>query len=134
MGAIGWAAAAYVAVWLLAAPLTLLHELGHALTALAVGVRRVTVHVGRPPTRALSAGRLELRIRLLNGPRWAWFGIYELPEAEKVSRGRLIAVHAAGPVVTAVVLLVLLAGTAFVPGRRSSWSGCSRGRSPSSCS
>jgi membrane-associated protease RseP (regulator of RpoE activity) len=113
MGATGWWAAAYVAAWLLGVPITLLHELGHALTALALGVRRVTVQVGRAPTRRWSAERLELRIRLLNSPRWAWFGTIEAPG--DVSTRRAIAITAAGPIVTAAVLASLLLAAALLP-------------------
>jgi hypothetical protein len=113
MGPIGWAVVAYAATWLLGMPLTLLHELGHALTALAVGVRRVTVHVGQPPTRSWVHGRLELRLRLLNRPRWAWYGSIEA--SGEVSAGKAIAATAAGPFVTAVVLGCLLVLAALVP-------------------
>jgi hypothetical protein len=115
MEVIGWAIAAYAAVWVLAVPLTLLHELGHALTALALGVRRVIVRVGWQPTRAWALGRLELRIRFVNRQSWAWFGTIETPDEDDVSRGRAIAVLAAGPAVSAVVLAGLLAATALVP-------------------
>ena len=113
MGTIGWAAAAYAATWLLGVPLTLLHELGHALTAVALGARRVIVTVGRPPTRIWSLGRLELGIRLFNSPRWAWFGTIESPD--ELSRGRAVAVTAAGPLVTAAALAGLLVAAALVP-------------------
>jgi hypothetical protein len=113
VGAIGWAVAAYAAIWILGVPLTLLHELGHALAALGLGVRRVTVHVGRPPARSRVLGRLELRLRLLNRPRWAWYGRIEA--SGEVSTGRAVAATAAGPLVTAAVLASLLVAAAFVP-------------------
>jgi hypothetical protein len=113
MGAIGWAMAAYAATWILGVPLTLLHELGHALTALALGVRRVTVHVGRPPARSWALGPLELRLRLVNRPRWAWYGTIDA--SGEVSTGRAVAATAAGPLVTAVVLAGLLVAAALVP-------------------
>jgi hypothetical protein len=115
METFGWALAAYAATWAFGVPLTLLHELGHALTALALGARRVTVNVGRPPARAVALGRLELRIRLLNRPRWAWFGTIDTPEGDEVSRARAIAVLAAGPIVSTVVLSALLVTAALVP-------------------
>ena len=115
MATFGWVLAAYAATWAFGVPLTLLHELGHALTALALGIRRVIVNVGQPPARAIALGRLELRIRLLNRPRWAWFGTIDTPEGNEVSRARAIAVLAAGPVVSAVVLVTLLAAAAFLP-------------------
>jgi hypothetical protein len=112
--AIAWAVAAYLlAAWVIGVPLTLLHELGHAMTALALGVRRVIVSVGRPPRRALSLGRLELRIRLLNRPRWSWFGTIEA--SDDLSRPKAIAVLAAGPLVTGAVLATLFVAAALVP-------------------
>jgi membrane-associated protease RseP (regulator of RpoE activity) len=49
--------------------MTLLHELGHALPALAFGRLRVVLSVGWQPTRTVRVGRLELRVRLVNNPR-----------------------------------------------------------------
>jgi hypothetical protein len=98
---------------MLGTPITLLHELGHALTALALGVSRAIVNVGRPPGRAWSLGRLELRARLLNSPRWAWFGTIDVPD--ELTRTRAIVVLAAGPVVTAAVLASILVAAALVP-------------------
>jgi hypothetical protein len=116
MGMVGWAIAAYVVgAWLAGVPFTLLHELGHALAALALGVRRVIVTVGHPPAWALELGRLELRIRLFNRPRWAWFGTIESPNDDELSRGRAIAFLAAGPAASTAALIGLLVAAALVP-------------------
>ena len=109
MGWIAYAVLAYgLVTWILPVPLTLLHELGHALPLLAFGRGRVAVYVGREPGRQVSIGRLVLRVRWLNGPRWGWFGFYE-GEVEGPSRAPRLVVLAGGPLVTAVVLVVLLA-------------------------
>jgi hypothetical protein len=116
MGMVGWAIAAYVVgAWLAGVPFTLLHELGHALAALALGVRRVIVTVGHPPARALELGRLELRVRLFNRPRWAWFGTIESPNDDELSRGRAIAFLAAGPAASTAALIGLLVAAATRP-------------------
>ena len=59
MSWVAYAILAYgLVAWVVPAPLTLLHELGHAVPALALSRQRVTVFVGRPPGRAASLGRL----------------------------------------------------------------------------
>jgi hypothetical protein len=115
LGWIAYAVLAYVLVtWILPVPLTLLHELGHALPLLAFSRGRVIVRVGRQPARPVPIGRLELLVRWLNSPRWGWFGFVE-GEGEEPSRGRRVAILAGGPLVSAVVLLALVAGAAYVP-------------------
>jgi hypothetical protein len=104
----------FAAAWVLlyaTAPLLLVlpHELGHALTALAVGAPHAEVNVGLEPRPIrLRVGRLALQMRLLNRPRYAWFGFVQtdLPGA---GRGARIAVAAAGPIVS---LLLVAAWTA----------------------
>ena len=75
---------------------------------LGVSRGRVIVRVGRQPARAVSIGRLELRIRWINSPRWGWFGFVEGDEEER-SRAAQIAIVAGGPLVTAIVLAGLVA-------------------------
>ena len=109
MGWVAYAILAYGLVsWILPVPLTLLHELGHALPMLGISRGRVIVRVGRQPARAVSIGRLELRIRWINSPRWGWFGFVEGDEEER-SRAAQIAIVAGGPLVTAIVLAGLVA-------------------------
>jgi hypothetical protein len=112
---IGYAVVAYgLATWLLPTPLTLLHELGHALPALRFVRGSVVVIVGRQPARPVRLGRLELRVRPLNSPRWGWFGHVEADE-ETSSRAQAAVVVLGGPVVTALVLAVLLVAATIVP-------------------
>ena len=114
MGWIAYAVLAYgLVTWILPVPLTLLHELGHALRLLAWSRGRVSVHVGRPPGRQVSIGRLELHVRWLNSPRWGWFGFYE-GAVDGPSRARRLVVLAGGPLVSALALVALLAAAAFV--------------------
>lgn len=114
MSWIAYAILAYgLVAWVLPAPLALSHELGHALPALALSRQRVTVYVGRPPGRSASLGRLELRIRLLNHPRWGWFGHVE-GDSDTLTRGQAVVVVAGGPFVSLLVLAALLLGAASV--------------------
>ena len=69
--------------------------------------------IGREPVRSGTLGRLELRVRFLNRPRWTWFGTVESPD--ELSRARAIAVIAGGPLVSALVLTSLIVAAAFVP-------------------
>ena len=117
MGWIAYAVLAYGLVsWILPVPLTLLHELGHALPLLPFSRGRVIVRVGRQPARPVSIARLELRVRWLNGPRWGWFGFVEGEgEEPELSRARRLAILAGGPLVSAIVLVALVATTAVVP-------------------
>lgn len=115
MSWVGYAVVAYgLATWVLPTPLTLLHELGHAVAALPFVQGRIVVSVGRQPARPLTLGRLELRIRPLNGPRWGWFGHVEADE-ETTSRGQAVVVVLGGPVATALVVAVLVVVATFVP-------------------
>jgi hypothetical protein len=78
LGWIGYAILAWgLVAWVFPVPMTLLHALGHALPALAFGREHVVVSVGWQPTRTGRVGRLDLRVRLLNHPRWGWFGNVE---------------------------------------------------------
>ena len=117
MGWIAYAVLAYgLVTWILPVPLTLLHELGHALPLLAFSRERVIVRVGYQPVGSVSIGRLELRIRWLNSPRWGWFGFVEGEGEElSLSRVRWLVILAGGPLVTAIVLMALVAAAAFVP-------------------
>jgi hypothetical protein len=116
---LGWIAYAVLAygliTWILPVPLTLLHELGHALPMLVLTPDRVVVRVGHQPARPVVAGALELRVRWLNSPRWAWFGYVEGEGGDDPSRARRIAILAGGPLVSALVLAALLMLAAFVP-------------------
>jgi hypothetical protein len=117
---LGWIAYAVLAyglvTWILPVPLTLLHEPGHALPLLAFSRGRVIVRIGRQPARPVSISRLELRIRWLNNPHWGWFGFVEGEgEEPEPSRARRLAILASGPLVTAIVLVALVAAAAFVP-------------------
>ena len=116
MGWIAYAVLAYgLVTWILPVPLTLLHELGHALPLLAFSRGRVIVRVGREPARSVSILRLELRVRWLNSPRWGWFGFVEGEDGElSLSRTRRLAILAGGPLVSAIVLVALVAPTAVV--------------------
>lgn len=94
------AVAAYAAAWALA-PLVLVlpHELGHAVVALARGAPRVDIVVGGEPRRLrLELGRLSVRMRLLNPPKWLWYGIFRCDL--QGSRWSRAAVSAAGPLTT----------------------------------
>jgi hypothetical protein len=117
---LGWIAYAVLAyglvTWILPVPLTLLHELGHALPLLAFSRGRVIVRIGRQPARWVSISRLELQVRWLNSPRWGWFGFYEGEgEEPEPSRARRLAILAGGPFVSAIVFLALAAVAAVVP-------------------
>lgn len=94
-----------VAVYFLAGPpLTLLHEMGHALP-LALAGQRTTVYMGKPDPRArptFRVGKIEARIRRPIG-----FGgecRYEEPERGFSPGGRLL-VALGGPAVSALVTL-----------------------------
>ncbi len=103
-----------LATWVFPVPLTLLHELGHALPALAFMRGQVVVLVGRQPARSTRLGRLEFRVRLLNHPRWGWFGNVQAEE-ETLSQRQAVVVALGGPLLTAFVLAVLLVVAALVP-------------------
>jgi hypothetical protein len=115
---LGWIAYAVLAyglvTWILPVPLTLLHELGHALPMVVLTRDRVIVRVGHQPARPVVAGSLDLRVRWLNSPRWSWFGYVE-GEGDEPSRARRIAILAGGPLVSALVLAALVVLAAFVP-------------------
>ena len=116
MSWVGYAVVAYALVtWVLPMPLTLLHELGHALPLLAFSRDLVVVKVGGSPRRKLSLGRLLLEVRLLNRRRWGWFGNVEAPDAEPLSRGRMLIVLDGGPLVSALLLTAFLVAAALVP-------------------
>ena len=92
--------------------LVLPHELGHALVALAFGVRPVDVYVGAEPRRDLSLGALRMHVRALNGWRWLWYGTVQA-EGEVASRRRRAAILAAGPLTTLLLVVAYsAAGTA----------------------
>ena len=80
--------------------LTLLHELGHGVAAVLLTSGRVTVAQGHdPPLLRFGLGRLDVRLRPVTGPRFAFYGYYEYGE-DGSSRRRSIAIIAAGPVVS----------------------------------
>jgi hypothetical protein len=96
--------------------LTLLHEVGHAVTAaLLTGARATVVQGGEPTLVRVSIWRLDFRLRPVISLRTAWFG-YVRSEAETTSTRRALIV-AAGPVVSllAFVLLSLLARSLSYP-------------------
>ncbi|WP_047864796.1 zinc metalloprotease [Rubrobacter aplysinae] len=103
------------AVYLFAGPpLTLLHELGHALP-LALAGQQATIYMGRPDPRArptFDFGKVELRIR-----RPVGFGgecRYEEPERGFSPEGRLL-VALGGPAASASATLVFGLGSYLAP-------------------
>jgi hypothetical protein len=104
------AVAAYAAAWALVPVLLVLpHELAHALVALQSGARRVDIVVGGEPRRlGFSLSRLSVRMRLLNPPKWLWYGIFRC-KLEGASRWSRAAVSAAGPLATLALATVYAA-------------------------
>lgn len=103
------------AVYLLAGPpLTLLHELGHALP-LALAGQTATVYLGRPDMRArptFRLGKVEVRVRRPIG-----FGgecRYEEPEHGFSPEGRLL-IALGGPAASALATLVFGLGGYLSP-------------------
>jgi hypothetical protein len=87
--------------------LTLLHELGHAVTGALLTGARVTVNQGgQPSLLRFSVWRLDFRLRPLVGFHTAWYGTYGY-EAADVSRLRRVLVIAAGPAVSLLAWLTL---------------------------
>lgn len=105
---------AVVVYFLAGPPLTLLHELGHALP-LALAGRSATVYMGRPDPRArptFRLGKVEVRLRRPIG-----FGgecRYEQPERGFSPGGQLV-VSLGGPAASAATTLVLGLATYLVP-------------------
>lgn len=104
------------AVYLFAGPpLTLLHELGHALP-LALAGQQATVYLGRPDARArptFRLGKVEVRIRRPLG-----FGgecRYEKPEHGFSPEGRLL-IALGGPAASALTTLVSGLASYLSPG------------------
>jgi hypothetical protein len=80
--------------------LTLLHELEHGVAAVLLTSGRVTVAQGHdPPLLLFGLGRLDVRLRPVTGPRFAFYGYYEYGE-DGLSRGRSVVILAAVPVVS----------------------------------
>lgn len=105
---------AVVVYFLAGPPLTLLHELGHALP-LALAGQSATVYMGRPDPRArptFEFGKVEVRIR-----RPVGFGgecRYEEPERGFSPRGRLL-IALGGPAASAAATLVFGLATYLSP-------------------
>jgi Zn-dependent protease len=95
--------------------LVLPHELGHALAALAFGVRPVDVYVGAEPRFRLSLGALHVHVRPLNGWRWMWYGTVDA-EGSVPSRWRRASILAAGPLTTVLLVLAYSAAAAAAGG------------------
>ena len=96
----------------------LIHELGHAITAVLLSGQRITLQIGQPDDRGtVSIAKIDLLLGRGTHPAH----IRVLPD--RLSRARLICIFLAGPVASLLfaVGLVLLAvmvgpsGTAFVP-------------------
>ena len=96
----------YFAVfWIVTVPLlTLLHELGHALLALAFTKGIVSVSVGNPvtPGYLVQVGRLQIRLR----PFSTIFGLIE-HTVDGLTSSQRAAIVAAGPVSTCLLLIIL---------------------------
>jgi hypothetical protein len=117
--------AAYATGYLVGGPpLTLLHELGHAVTAALLTRSRVTVSQGLQPSPfRFSVWRLDFRLRPLVGFRSAWFGFYEY-DANGIPPARRAVIAAAGPATSllAFVGLSLLARSLSYPASWFVWS------------
>jgi hypothetical protein len=114
MGAIAYAIVAFgIVMWVLPVPLTLVHELGHALPALAWSRERVVVRVGWQPNVSASLARLDVHVRFLNRPRWGWFGYFEV-DWKAMRRWQAIVVTTGGPLVSLLILAALLTATTLV--------------------
>jgi hypothetical protein len=103
--------------------LTLLHELGHAVTAGWLTGRRVkVVQGGEPGVVRFSVWRLDLHLRPLVGFRRAWYGIFRY-EAGGVPLTRRVVVFAAGPAVSLLAFVALsgLAGSLSYPASWFAW-------------
>lgn len=96
----------------------LIHELGHAVTAVLLSGQRITLQVGQPDDRgAVSIGKIDLRLGRGTHPAH----IRVLPE--RLSRARLICIVLGGPVASLLLAVALVwlavtvgpSGTAFVP-------------------
>lgn len=106
MPAAGWLLINIALAWFIIGPLvTLIHEMGHAVAALALGREPVSVRVGPAPARLrLSVGRL----RLLLGLRGGFYGFYEYDD-RGLSRAARSIVIAAGPLASLVLATLCFA-------------------------
>ncbi len=93
-----------VVVWLGVLPLlTLMHELGHAMAALALTGQPVAVQLGRKPSIAKWRwGRVALGARFpIN-----WVGFCAVAHPDQVTRPTQVWIALAGPLVSLLLLLV----------------------------
>jgi hypothetical protein len=99
-----------IAYWLLYPWAMLVHELGHAATALALTDGRSTVQIGVDPDRSVTVGRLTVRVDPYAW-RQRWYG-YCHYETTPDGRYERAAMSLAGPAASLVVLAVTLAALA----------------------
>lgn len=92
------------AVWLTVPWLTLVHELGHAVSVLGFTSEWVTIEVGTRPWWTLRLGKLTIK---MNPVRSGLFGFYRLRLAP-IPRWQRIFIHLCGPCATASLLCVFI--------------------------
>lgn len=92
-------------IWLTSALLTLLHEAGHTLAALALGVRVRGVDLGAegPVIASLGKGAFTLRLRL-----FPIGGLTRLEPAKRAVRIRHVVIAAAGPLTDLALIVAAL--------------------------
>ena len=96
--------------------LTLLHELGHAVAALALTKRRVVVRQGGdPPLVTVRVGRLELRLQPRNSLLFFYYGRVTTHGDEPVPPKRAAVVAVAGPAVSLALAVSFAALTRVAP-------------------
>lgn len=102
------------------APLsTLLHELGHALMALALTSSSVSIQLGQKGRMWIAKLGSRLTIRLFMEPG-AIFGIYRLLPKPSLTRIQDIGITLGGPV-TSLILLILFSGLGLTLGWADVW-------------
>jgi hypothetical protein len=111
--------------FLLAPVLTLIHELGHAIPALALTDHDVSVSLGRVPRENLETARPTLRVgRLLlffspslTRPMWGFTGSCEFHDDDQsLSRLRKALILLGGPIASLATLMALAIGLVLLPG------------------
>jgi hypothetical protein len=92
-------------IWLTGALLTLLHEAGHTLAALVLGVRVLGVDLGAegPVIASLSSGQFTLRLRL-----FPIGGLTRLEPAKRAVRIRHVVIALAGPLTDLALIVAAL--------------------------
>jgi len=96
--------------WLVIVPLlTLLHELGHACTAIMLTGQRVVVQMGkRPGIVRFRLGKIDFHFR----PSALPVGFYEMTDWQRATRQQLAWIALAGPL-TSLLLMALCAALAI---------------------